>query len=263
MDSYPLCIILDGLAIWEDMGNLKNICYIHFNTIDSTNNWAKSNAHTLDPNKITCITTQEQTAGRGRWFRKWVSPKGENIYASIYFCVPRNCPYLPNLGQLLSLSCAKILKKKGFSPQIKWPNDILLAGQKVAGILTEAVTFEDRVGVILGIGLNVNMSQEILKSIDRPATSLAQLSGHTWVVEQILEALLKQFLKDLDLLQSKGFSAFVSAYEELLAYKGQMITCHNGLQPIKGICHSITPDGQLNLQLPDGQCVRISAGEII
>lgn len=244
------------------MGNLKNICYIHFDTIDSTNNWAKGNAHTLDPNQYTCITALEQTAGRGRWFRKWVSPRGENIYASIFFCLPRNCPYLSNLGQVLSLSCATMLKKKGFAPQIKWPNDILLSGKKVAGILTEAVTFEDRIGIVLGIGLNVNMSKELLDSIDQPATSLAQLSGQTWAVEQILESLLKQFLKDLELLQDKGFAPFLTLYEQLLAYKGQLITCHDGLQPIKGICHSISSDGRLNLELADGKVALISSGEI-
>lgn len=245
------------------MGQLEKICYIHFDTIDSTNNWAKKNAHALDPNQVTCITALEQTAGRGRWLRKWLSPKGQNIYASIFFCIPRQCPYLSNLGQVLCLSCATILKKKGFFPQIKWPNDILLTGKKVAGILTEAVTFEDRIGIVLGIGLNVNMSQELLESIDQPATSLSQLSGHTWAVEQILEALLKQFLKDLEMLQTKGFAAFVESFEKLLAYKDQWITCHDGLHPIKGICRSISPDGRLNLELPDGKIVHISSGEII
>lgn len=244
------------------MGNLKNICYIHFDTLDSTNNWAKANAHTLDPNQFTCITALEQTAGRGRWFRKWVSPRGENIYASIYFCLPRHCPYLSNLGQVLALSCAVILKKKGFNPQIKWPNDILLSGKKVAGILTEAVTFEDRIGVVLGIGLNINMSKELLDSIDQPATSLAQLSGQTWAVEQVLESLIKQFVKDLETLLNKGFTPFLPLYEQLLAYKGMLITCHDGLQPIKGMCHSISSDGRLNLELSDGKMALISSGEI-
>lgn len=244
------------------MYNLKNICHIHFDTISSTNDWAKTNAHTLDPLQITCITALEQTTGRGRWFRKWISPRGENIYATIYFCVPRNCPYLTNVGQVLSISCATMLKKKGFSPEIKWPNDILLCGKKVAGILTEAVTFEDRIGIALGIGLNVNMSDELLNEIDQPATSLAQLSGHAWVVQATLEALLEQFLEDFDALQKKGFAHFLPSYGKLLAFKGQPITCHDGIQHVKGICHSISPDGRLNLELQDGRVILISSGEI-
>lgn len=244
------------------MPQLKNIYYIHFDTIDSTNTWTKKNAATLDSNQLTCVTALEQTSGRGRFFRKWLSPKGQNIYATLYFCLPRECPYIINLGQILSLSSIAVLKKKEFSPQIKWPNDILLDGKKVAGILCETIFFEDRIGVILGIGINVNMSQELLETIDQPATSLAQLSGQTWTLEQILEPVLKQFLKDLDILLNKGFEPFRPGYEKLLAYKGETIAYNDGFKMIKGICHSINPDGRLNLVLPDGQVTTLSAGEL-
>lgn len=244
------------------MPQLKNIYYIHFDTIDSTNAWAKKNAATLDPNQLTCVTALEQTAGRGRFFRKWLSPKGQNIYATLFFCLPRECPYLINLGQILSLSSIAVLKKKGFSPRIKWPNDILLDGKKVAGILCETVFFEDRIAVILGIGINVNMSKELLETIDQPATSLAQLSGQTWTLEQILNPILKEFLKDLDVLLTEGFKPFRSDYEALLAYKGETIVYNDGLKKIKGICHFIHPDGRLNLLLPDGQVITLTAGEL-
>lgn len=240
----------------------KNICFIHFDTIDSTNTWTKKNAATLDPNQLTCVTALEQTAGRGRFFRKWLSPRGQNIYATLYFCLPRAYPYLINLGQVLSLSCSAILKKKGFQPQVKWPNDILLAGKKVAGVLCETVNFEDRIGVVLGIGINVNMQNDLLETINQPATSLSQLSGQTWTLEQIIEPLLKQFIKDLEVLDLQGFKPFIQIYENLLAFKGQTISCMDGLKTLKGICHSINADGRLNLQLSDGQMVVLSAGEL-
>lgn len=244
------------------MTRLKNIYYIHFDTIDSTNTWTKKNAGTLDPNQLTCVTAQEQTSGRGRFLRKWISPKGQNIYATLYFCLPLGSPYLINLGQILSLSVISVLQKKGFSPKIKWPNDILLEDKKVAGILCETILFGDRIGVALGIGINVNMSKELLETIDQPATSLAQLSGQTWALEQILEPVLKQFLMDLDLLQTKGFEHFRITYESLLAYKGKTIACNDGLKMIKGICHSINQDGKLNLLLPNGQVATLNAGEL-
>lgn len=244
------------------MPGLKNIYYIHFDTIDSTNTWTKKNAATLDPDQLTCVTALEQTAGRGRFFRKWLSPKGQNIYATLFFCLPKDSPYLINLGQILSLSCIAVLKKKGFLPQIKWPNDILLDGKKVAGILCETVSFDDRTGIALGIGINVNMTQELLDTIDQPATSLAQLSGQTWTLEQILDPVLKQFIKDLEILQAEGFDAFRLAYDQLLAFKGETISCTDGLKTIKGVCHSINSDGRLNLLLPDGQISTLSAGEL-
>lgn len=244
------------------MVSIKSIHFIHFDTIDSTNTWTKKNASTLDPNELTCITAQEQTSGRGRFDRKWISPKGENIYATLYFCLPLNCSYICNLGQILSLSCITILKKNGFTPQIKWPNDILLSGKKVAGILCETICFEDRMGIALGIGINVNMKQDLLDTIDQPATSLSQLSGQTWTLEQIMEPILSQFIEDLNALESHGFEHFRHMYEDLLAFKGKTITCNDGQKTIKGICHSVNSTGRLNLLLPDGTMQLISAGEI-
>lgn len=238
------------------------IKYIHFDSIDSTNSWAKSHASTLDPNQLTCITALEQTGGRGRWSRKWVSPKGLNIYATLFFALPKNSSCIPNLGQVLSLSCCTVLKKNGFSPQIKWPNDLLLDGKKFSGILTEAVSLDDRIGIALGMGMNVNMPKELLDAIDQRATSLAEISGHAWTLEQILEPIVLQFREDLETLQKKGFSPFQEKYTELLAYKGKTISFFDGVAQRKGICHSITPEGQLKLQLPSGELITLSAGEI-
>ncbi len=245
------------------MPNSKNIYYLHFDTLDSTNTWAKNNIHTLDPNHLTCITALEQTAGRGRFQRRWLSPRGQNIYATLFFTLQRMSKVVINLSQVLSLSCAHVLKSKGFSPQIKWPNDLLLSGKKVAGILCESVAMEnDQLGIILGIGINVNMTQELLNTLDQPATSLAQLSGHTWALEQILEPLLQQFLQDLERLTKEGFTPFIASYEELLAFRGQKITCSDGFQTHKGICHSINKEGRLNLLLDSGKITTLSAGEV-
>jgi len=240
----------------------KNVDYIHFDTIDSTNTWAKTNAHTLDPEKLSCITALEQTAGRGRFSRKWLSPHGQNIYATLFFVIPKGSPYLPNLGQILAYSCASVLKEKGFEVEIKWPNDLLINRKKVAGILSETVSLNDSSGVALGIGINVNMSEELLKKIDQPATSLAQLSMKTWKLEQLLEPLIQQFLQDFELLHQKGFAPFQSNFQKLLAYKGQEITCNDGVKTIKGICHAITKDGKLELIPSSGKPITLSAGEV-
>lgn len=242
--------------------NPKHIHYLHFDSIDSTNNWAKKNIKTLDPDALTCITALEQTAGRGRFNRQWVSGRGENITATLFFSLPLSSPIISNVGQVLSLSCVSVLKQKGFSPQIKWPNDLLLSGKKVAGILSETAALPDRLAIILGIGINVNMRDELLTSIDQPATSLAQLSGKLWQLEQILEPLLQQFLRDLDLLKREGFVPFQSSYENVLAFRGEPITCADGMQLIRGICHSINKEGKLNLLLQDGSLTTLSAGEV-
>lgn len=231
---------------------------IHFDTIDSTNSWAKSHAATLDPEVLTCITASEQTAGRGRLQRSWVSPPSGNIYATLYFCLPEATPYLANLGELLSLSCATVLKQKGFLVQIKWPNDLLLEEKKFAGILTEVISLENRLGVALGIGLNVNSSPQV----DQPTTSLAKASGRAWPVEEVLSALLQQFTHDLPILQEKGFVAFYQQYNAFLAFKGKQIACWEDKQRYKGLCLGVMPDGKLLLELPSGQRLALVNAEL-
>jgi len=244
------------------MNRTKSVNFIHFLSIDSTNTWAKNNADILDPNYITCITAQEQTAGKGRFFRKWISPKGQNIYASLFFKVPLSAPFIANLGQVMCISCSKVLKKIGFEPQIKWPNDLLLSGKKIAGVLCESITMDDKLGIILGFGVNVNMSKDILRTIDQPATSLVEESGHTWNLEEILEKIVYQFIEDYTTLESQGFEVFHKVYESLLAYKGQLMAWSDGIKQINGICHSISPEGKLNLITHSGEMISLFTGEI-
>ncbi len=186
---------------------------IHFDSIDSTHTWTKQNAHSLDPDQLTCVSAAEQTAGHGRFGRPWISPKDQNIYASFYFTLQKDVPYLTNLAQVLSFSCVAVLKNQGFTPSIKWPNDILLDGKKVAGILCELLFLENSVGVVLSIGLNVNMSADYLRTVDQPATSLMQVSGHPWQMEPLLSCLVEQFGSDLSRLKIEGFIGFWENYK--------------------------------------------------
>lgn len=236
------------------------IQYIQLDTIDSTNNWVK--AHLSELTSFTCVTAVEQTGGRGRFKREWVSPRGQNITATLFLTVPLGSNYLCNLGQLMAFSCAKTLRGIGFPAEIKWPNDVLIQGKKIAGVLTETVTQKETIDVVIGIGMNVNMPEESLQSIDQPATSLLQLSKKKWDLQEILELLMERFVQDLALLQKSGFSAFQEPFEKILANKGQEITCRDGNQTFRGICHSITKEGSLQLLLPSGEIKTILAGEI-
>lgn len=245
------------------MSKDKTINYIHFETIDSTNTWAKNHASILDPHKITCITAKEQTAGRGRFKNQWLSFPEKSLCATLYFCVPKNSSYIQNLAQLLSISCCKSLTHFGFTPKIKWPNDILLNEKKVAGILCEITQVEELSGVVLGIGLNVNVDQTNIEQINQPATSLFLISKKEWNLEKVLQNLLSYFLEDLSTLESKGFQALHSYYEEHLAFKGMPITVKNGDKQVSGICDSISPLGSLFLKTKEDQKIEIATGVIL
>jgi BirA family biotin operon repressor/biotin-[acetyl-CoA-carboxylase] ligase len=230
--------------------------------MDSTHRWTKKNSEALDPDALTCITADEQTQGIGQRGRKWISPPGCNIYVTLYFTLPQSSSFLSNLGQLLCLSTAAILERKGCAVEIKWPNDLLAEKKKLAGTLCEALTQENRLAVILSLGLNVNMSAEQLHTVDQKATSLSLVTGRIWDIEGLQDEIVKALLHNLSLLEAQGFAPFHKAYEELLAFKGEPIRCWDGHQNIEGICEGIQPDGRLMLRLPNGETRFLSSGEV-
>jgi BirA family biotin operon repressor/biotin-[acetyl-CoA-carboxylase] ligase len=236
---------------------------IHFDCIDSTSNYAKKAHDSFPKGQITCIIADEQTEGRGRYQRKWLSPPGVNIYASLYFQLPLNTLHLVSLAQLMTLSLAAVLLAEGLDPKIKWPNDIQLNGKKLSGVLCETLFQKDAVDIILGIGINVNLERKDLKNIDQPATSLMIETGRRWDRFDLLKKLQVQFEKDLEIFKKKGFTPFHKQFEKMLALKGEQIRCFDGKKTWVGTCHCITEEGQLILQLGDGTFHTIISGDII
>lgn len=238
--------------------------HIHFDSIDSTNTWAKTHTDQWSLTGVTLVTASEQTAGRGRFKRQWISPPHQNIYAT--FCIWLNvqrtdCGFIP---QILALSAAQILEKQGFLSAIKWPNDLLLKSKKVAGILCETVVEGELRGVICGIGLNVNMTSEILNQIDRPATSLLIEGGNPLDVGVILELLQKQFLINLKEFVCKGFSSFFPLLQERsFLTKGQKVRFHDNQNLIEAQFEYLHSDGSVELRLPNGQSKIFYSGEFL
>lgn len=234
---------------------------IHLDSIDSTNTYAKQHAATFPPDQITCITAEEQTAGRGRYQRKWVSPRGANLLVTFYFRLPLDTMHLTSLAQVMACSFASLLIVEHLHPKIKWPNDVQLSGKKVSGVLCETSFHPTHVEIFLGIGINVNMDAATAAQIDQPATSLKIETGHTWDRKTLLAKLQRQFATDLEKFKKEGFEPFHSAFENLLAYKGEPIRVFDGKKEWTGICHSLTNDGQLNLYLPDKSIHTVTSGE--
>ncbi len=235
---------------------------VRLDIVDSTNTFAKQHSRDFPKGEITCVSASEQTGGRGRFERKWLSFKGAGLYATFYFTLPKNSQHLASLAQLMALSFAKILIKEGFKPEIKWPNDVRLNHKKVSGVLCETAFHPDHVEVFLGIGVNVNLDQESAAAIDQPATSLFIETGKKWDNNQLLKALQNQFVKDLEVFKKEGFTPFYKTFDQLLALKGQMVRCDDGKNVWVGICHSLREDGQLNLLLKDNTIHTVLSGDI-
>lgn len=213
---------------------------IHLTTVDSTNTYAKSHASDFDPQKLTVITADVQTGGRGRFpNRVWISKRG-NLHMSIVLSISPN----PNLAQVLALSALEVVK---LPIQIKWPNDLIFEDKKLAGVLVETTS----TGAILGLGMNVNTPIEA----DQQAISLKELSGKPWDLDQLSLAIAKQFVRNVD----KDFEEL--PFEEHLAYKNEFITCDTGRGKIEGLLLGIGPDGHLQVEV-DGKIVGIYSGDI-
>lgn len=181
---------------------------IYLETVDSTNTYGKNNRTKFNPDKLTCIIAKKQTAGRGQFDRKWITSPEKNITATFCFTLPLLTKQIEHLAQLMAYSTSKVLIDLGFKPTFKWPNDILLSGKKVCGILCEIIQSKDAIEVFLGIGLNVNCSEKELSQIGQMATSLKIEMQKDFSLSDLLQRLQHRFLYDLEIFKKQGFSPF-------------------------------------------------------
>ncbi|HBM15694.1 MAG TPA: biotin--[acetyl-CoA-carboxylase] ligase [Lentisphaeria bacterium] len=166
---------------------------LRFKEIDSTNKYGIENFDTLSDRLL--IIADSQRAGRGRMQKNWFSPPGINLYASFIIKYPKFDISISSwIGGLAALDVARELLPGNKDLWIKWPNDIYCRERKLAGVLCETVsdTHNNIRGVVIGIGININMAKEQLDSIDRPATSIFNETGKVSDIAAAYEMLLKQ-----------------------------------------------------------------------
>ena len=169
---------------------------INLDEIDSTSVWARKHLNTLGDFEV--VSANVQTQGHGQFERKWYSSSknGGNIYISIVL-KPKNIEHLNELTRYSSFKAAQTLEEYGVVPKFKYPNDVLIDGKKISGILAESVFVGSEFrGVIVGMGINLNLDADEVKNIDIPATSLALEIGRSVDKEEFLDKLLNNFKND-------------------------------------------------------------------
>ena len=186
---------------------------LEFDELDSTNMFALCNVDNAVDGTI--IVAKHQTNGRGRLSRCWIGEKSGNVYMSIIL-KPENFNTYPalNVTQYMSVVVVRVLKQYyGVNAQIKWPNDVLVDGAKIAGILAETSIKNNRVNaIVLGLGLNVNLSEKVIKSIDKKATSLKMLLNREFDVSECIKHLSDEFFRNYDRFIEQGFSYIRDEY---------------------------------------------------
>jgi len=177
--------------------------FVWLEAVDSTNAYAAAHLDHLPHG--TFVVAQRQTAGRGRAGRAWHSPAGGNVYMtgvlkSFPEGLSRSIPGAVTLA--MALATCELLEQRGVSAAIKWPNDVLVGGRKIAGVLAQAVYVgTEASSVIVGVGINVNMDRADLEAVDRPATSIACCLGHREDARAVARAVADRFLARLATLR--------------------------------------------------------------
>ena len=219
---------------------------LHFDTLDSTQTYLKTHWGRLEDK--TTVVTDEQTAGRGRYDRRWISQPG-----GLYFSVllkPHSSRFLPNLTQLMALSVCQAAEHYGLQPNLKWPNDVQLAGKKLCGILSEAVVQNSQVACLI-IGAGVNVEQKDLSNVGQPAISLRE-AGVMVDKQDFLQTLLTFFWQHYESVLQYGFAAIRTSYLERFPFLGKQIAVRNGTAAVTGVAHDLSPQGTLLLQTQQG-----------
>jgi BirA family biotin operon repressor/biotin-[acetyl-CoA-carboxylase] ligase len=233
-----------------------------FNSIGSTNDealvWGAQGAPDLS-----LVVADEQTAGRGRAGRKWFTPAGSALAFSVILR-PRAGEDLVHsrIVGLAALAVTESLRSLSLDAQIKWPNDILIQGKKVAGILLESIWIGAHVDYsILGIGLNVSKTAiPPPDMLNFPAISLEDALMVSPDRAEILRTILSSLLKWRDKI---GSDAFIKHWEELLAFRGEQVQVWEGNpSPLSGKLLGLESDGSLRLQDEHGHPVTVYFGDV-
>lgn len=235
---------------------------IFLEEVDSTNLFAKKILDNLADKSI--IQARHQTAGRGRMQRSWIDLGGDNLFLSIVLKPSEKFNNIySNLTQYLSVVVCKLLEEYGLQPQIKWPNDVLIDGAKIAGILCETVMQgQSFKGLVLGIGVNLNSSNESLNLINKSATALNLLTGHEINTDEFLNKLTDRFFKDYDEFLDKGFEFFRTEYIKRACFIGKEISVQVFNDKKSGIVKDINKSGELVLIKENKEFV-LTIGDIL
>ena len=236
---------------------------LYFDTIDSTNTKAQELAEKGYPSG-TLVVADKQESGKGRRGRSWVSPSGTGIFMTLMIKPDIN----PNNASMLTLVAALAVAKAitsvtGEEAMIKWPNDIVVNGKKVCGILTEMNAQFDYINhIVVGIGINVH-NESFPEEISQMASSLMiEAGGKRFHRAQIIAETMSYFEQYYDtFLKTQDLSALVREYDKLLVNRNKSVRVLDPKEPFDGKAMGITPKGELIVDTWESRKL-VSSGEV-
>ena len=227
--------------------------------VNSTNDYLKELSLSTPLEEGMIVVAKHQNNGRGQRDKKWESEKGKNLLFSMYLDSTRKGnPFVLNM--MVSLAVCSVLENLGIkhNVSIKWPNDVLVNGEKIAGILIEnTIGSQKRTKTFIGVGLNVN--QEGFANTNRKATSVKNILGKSVEVIELAKELRNTIWEEF---QQGKWLQILTAYNSKLFGKGQNFLFSVKGSPLEVACFEVDLDGLLNLKLQDGEMMSFQHGEI-
>lgn len=234
--------------------------------IDSTNTNLISLSRTVPESTGVVCLAEQQTAGRGRRGREWVSPFGHNLYCSILWRFQSGPESLSGLSLAMGVAVIKALNNHGIQGVgLKWPNDIYWQQKKLGGILVE-VTGEVNgpCSAVIGLGLNLHLSSAEASSIEQDWVDISQILGsdHKISRNDLQASLLEQFFQVISHYTERSFAQYRDEWRLYDCMQGQLVNLFIGNQVISGTVKGINDDGLLLLQTQDGRVQSYASGEV-
>jgi BirA family transcriptional regulator, biotin operon repressor / biotin---[acetyl-CoA-carboxylase] ligase len=234
---------------------------IYYNELDSTNITAYTLAQKVDREGIV-ILAEKQNKGKGRLSRQWSSPRGGGIYMSVILR-PNITPFqAPIITLMAAVSLAQAIRDISSAQAfIKWPNDIMAANKKIAGILTEMEAEPDRIKfIVLGIGVNVNTR---LSELPKTASSIAHITGSAVSRQSLLIAIMQRLDHNYNIISKSEFSEIRLQWKNLSATLGERVRANCIHRIIEGIAVDIDLDGALKIRTDNGFHEKVFSGDLV
>ncbi len=209
------------------------------------------------------VFAESQTRGRGRLGRRWASPAGQGLWFSVLLRPALAPASITQLTIVAATAVARAIRMEtGLTPQIKWPNDILLGGKKAVGVLTELSAELDCVRyVVMGIGVDVNVTQ-FPTELREVATSLALEAGRPFIRAEIAAAILRELDSDYARLARGHFPRLAEEWERQCITLGCRVSIRMGEREVRGRAEALDSDGALLLRSDHGHLERIVGGDV-
>ncbi len=233
-----------------------------FDTIDSTNTEAIIRARNGAPEGL-CVVARQQSAGRGRHGRSWVSKKDVGLYFSIVLRPTIEVKFFPLITLMTGVAVHETLADLGLKPDIKWVNDVLIGYKKISGILAETCETDSGVAVIVGIGINIR-SGSFPDDMAETATSIETETRESRIPDEVTERLIGHITNYYAVLQSSGGPAAIidewKARSTYFSGKEVSVKFHN--ETITGVTDGLEENGALRVRRDDGSIAIIHAGDV-